>query len=164
MRDLSRERPMGIIAFMATVVMLFTAFTASYLVRRTSADWRPVPLPLIVWANTALLLASSVTMERARCSRRPQDWLRVTIFLGVAFLAGQVLAWLRLQETGVSFTVSPHASFLAVLASLHGLHVVGGLVALLLAVGGRAHLGPCAAYWHLMGGIWLWLLILLSTI
>ena len=62
--------PMGLMAILATVAMLFAAFTAALLVRRTGTDWTPVPLPLIVWWNTLALIASSAALEVARARVR----------------------------------------------------------------------------------------------
>src|SRR5271165_5930835 len=65
------------------------------------------------WIFTALLLASSVSMWRATSSSR--WWRCVTIALGVAFLI-----WLA----------SLHRTTFFILAAIHGLHVLAGLIAL----------------------------------
>src|SRR5713101_538680 len=63
----------GLWAFLGTVSMLFIGFTSAYIVRRTAVDWRALPAPALLWWNTAALLLSSVTLERARQRRRLQD-------------------------------------------------------------------------------------------
>jgi cytochrome c oxidase subunit 3 len=172
--------PMGLAALLATVTMLFAAFTAALLVRRTGSDWRPVELPPIVWLNTAFLLASSAAAELARRAvrRGPRErapvWLGIALLLGLLFLGGQVAAWASLAAVGVFLPTSPHAAFFYVLTAVHGAHVLGGLGALawtqrraalgaytLTDHGGLTH---AAIYWHFVGGVWIYLLILLSTL
>src|SRR3989441_4398784 len=63
----------GLWAFQGTVTMLFIGFTSAYILRRASADWRPLAAPPILWLNTALLGASSVALETARRRLRGRD-------------------------------------------------------------------------------------------
>lgn len=170
--------PMGLLAVLATVAMLFAAFTAAFLIRRAGSDWVPVQLPPVVGANTLILILSSGAVEMAR--RAPRDWqsawargwLSGGVALGVLFLAGQLAAWWSLVRAGVFLPTSPHASFFYMLTAVHGAHVVGGLGALAWVLhrtragayasardGGITH---AAAFWHFMGAIWLYLLILLT--
>lgn len=172
-----RPYPMGLMGVLATVGMLFAAFSAALLVRRSSADWVPVALPPIVWANTVVLALASVALALGRVSLRRGEivrvrrWSAVAGLLGLLFLAGQVEAWRQLAETGVFARTNPHAAFFYVLSALHGVHVTGGLAALGWVVGG---VGPgehqrrtygqythVAIYWHFLAGVWLWLLGLL---
>src|ERR1700740_3406105 len=65
----------GIWVGLAAISMCFAAFTSALIVRQATAnDWHPLVLPSIVFGNTALLLASSVTLEVAR--RRVGDYAR----------------------------------------------------------------------------------------
>ena len=171
--------PMGLMGVLATVAMLFAAFTAAILVRRTGTDWTRVVLPTIVWMNTGLLVASSVALERARAQLRrgASDhvwWLGTAGVLGGLFLAGQVVAWRTLAAQGVFLPSSPHASFFYMLSAVHGLHVLGGLGALIYTLR-RALTGVytttnydglthAAIFWHFVGAVWIYLLVLLSTL
>lgn len=154
--------PMGLVTLLATVAMLFTAFTASYLIRRTSADWRPVPLPSVLWLNTLILAASSATLEAARRTGRG-SWLTATLLLGMGFLAGQIVAWHQLTSADIHLPTGPHGAFLYMLSGVHGLHILGGLAALAAALRRPAWMGAGAAFWHFMGGVWVWVLILLAA-
>lgn len=172
--------PMGTMAILATVAMLFAAFTAALLVRRTGTDWMRVPLPSIVWLNTAVLVASSAAVELARAcvrrgsTQRSMRWLAIAGVLGLVFLAGQVIAWLMLADRGVFLPTSPHAAFFYMLSGIHGAHVLGGLVALAWTLrralrgaytpAHHAGLNHAAIYWHFVGGVWIYLLIVLSTL
>ena len=72
----------GLWAFLGTVTMMFIGFTSAYIVRRTGADWRPLPAPSLLCWNTAALLLSSAALEVARRRRAVLDlsglrrWLR----------------------------------------------------------------------------------------
>src|SRR4051812_2661352 len=86
--------------------VVFLVFAIVYLFRRTFDGWVPVPLPHILWWNTAALVASSVVLDGARHAlkrgRRTAFnyyWLAATL-LGCAFLAGQGYAWKQLSDAG----------------------------------------------------------------
>lgn len=166
-----------VLLLLAAVTMLFVAFTSSYLIQRAQAGFEPVALPRLLWWNTAVIAASSATLEAARRRlrgdvRRGRQFLGATAALGLLFLAGQVAAWAQLADAGVFMRTSPHSAFFYLLTGVHGLHLLGGLVALAWAVGrvraeadGRRAeqaVGPAATYWHFMGGLWVYLFTLLA--
>lgn len=173
--------PMGLMVLLATVTMLFAAFTAAILMRRTGTDWVQVTLPQIIWANTLVILLSSVALEGARKSvRRGRDgrisgrWLGVAGLMGIVFLAGQILAWRMLVAQGVFLPSSPHAAFFYMLSGVHGAHVLGGIGALIwtfrrtvagaYSAANYTGLTHAAIYWHFVGAVWLYLLIILLTL
>ncbi|MGD0697266.1 MAG: cytochrome c oxidase subunit 3 [Terriglobia bacterium] len=167
---------MGLVA----IVMLFAAFTSAMVVRKGAApDWTSIALPRILYLNTGILLASSVALEFSRRSLtagwadRFKAWLYVTTFLGVAFIGGQLLAWRELASRGVYLATNPSSSFFYVLTAAHGVHLLGGIIALFyivsrspqLAAGikRRVAVDVTALYWHFMDGLWIYLLILLTV-
>ena len=85
---------------LVAILMFFMALASAFIVlRRGSGVWVTVHLPAVVWANTAVLLASSFTVEVARRRLSLADvrgfrkfWM-VTTVLGFAFVAGQLVAW-----------------------------------------------------------------------
>ena len=167
----------------AGIVMLFTALTSAYIVRSASSnDWQPIAMPKVLWLSTALILISSVTMEVSRRSLKQQQsdagygrWLMITVALGLAFLASQLLAWRQLVRQGVYMASNPYNSFFYLFTAAHGLHLFGGILALayLLArtrrkrdtlVGELRRVGAADAatiYWHFMDGLWVALFLLL---
>jgi cytochrome c oxidase subunit III len=166
----------GLLAFMGTVSMLFVGFTSAYIVRRASADWRPLAAPPLLWVNSIVLLASSATLEGAR--RRFRDWdlrgaqgfVAATGGLGLLFVIGQLGAWRALAAQGVFLASNPHSSFFYMLTGLHALHLLGGLVWFATAAfrmrrmayaPGTDALGLFALYWHFLSALWLYLLYLL---
>jgi len=95
----------------------------------------------------------------------------IATVLGVVFLAGQILAWRQLAATGIFLASSPHSSFFYLLTGAHGVHILGGLIALFYAVGKTRTTGsveavfePAATFWHFLGVLWLYLLVLLFWI
>ena len=168
----------GLWAFLGTVTMLFIGFTSAYIVRRTGLDWRPLPLPRLLWANTAALLLSSAALEVARRRRRALDlsglrrWLGATALLAALFALGQLQAWRLLRALGFFLSSNPHSSFFYMLSGVHLFHLGGGLVwfALVLhrlrgaryaAAGGGRTLSLFATYWHFLGLLWVYVLVLI---
>jgi cytochrome c oxidase subunit 3 len=165
---------LGLYAFLGTVTMLFIGLTSAYMVRRASPDWQPIRGPELLWLNTAVLLASSATLEGARRRLRAaggfgaRPRLIATGVLGALFVAGQLLAWRALAAQGVFLASNPHSSFFYLLTGLHGLHLLGGL-AWFAAVAARAARGTLrldglslfATYWHFLGALWIYVVLLL---
>ena len=171
----------GIWVVLFAITMMFAAFSSALFVRKgSSSDWRTFTLPSILYFNTALLVASSVSLEvsrrriatfmggRRRQAESPARWLYITLFLGLLFVAGQYLAWLRLRAGGLYLATNPSSSFFYVLTATHALHVLGGLGGVVHVICKlsnttlrRSTLDATARYWHFMGGLWLYLLFLL---
>lgn len=171
---------------LASIGMLFLGFTSAYIVRQgLGGDWQPLDPPAILWANTLVLLGSSVTLHRSRTLLRREAiregvrWLSLTMVLGLLFLVGQYGAWRQLVAQGVYLNTNPHSSFFYLLTAAHGVHVLGGILGLgyitlrgwrwrLILMGTPDRLkhydalvGAAALYWHFMDGLWVYLFILL---
>ena len=162
---------------LAGIVMFFMALTSSFLVRKgLGDDWVSFALPRILWANTLVLLASSGAIQLARARLRSGDtegfrrWWAITTALGALFLAGQFAAWRQLAAQGVFLATNPSSSFFYLLTALHGLHLLGGIVALLYVTyrpWQRSRITQSTAadlvsiYWHFMDGLWIFLFALL---
>jgi cytochrome c oxidase subunit III len=171
----------GIWVGLAAITMSFAAFTSALIVRQGGAtDWRHITLPSVLYLNTLVIFASSVTLEVARRqiaafmggvkdpAARPARWLYVTLFLGLLFVAGQYAAWLQLKSQGLYLATNPSSSFFYVLTAAHALHVFGGLGGLVRVIGKlngsvlrRSTLDATSRYWHFMDVLWLYLLLLL---
>jgi len=172
----------GVWVAIASIVMLFTALTSAYIVRSASAnDWVPLVFPKVLWLSTACIFVSSITMEISRRHLKAQNnrgyrlWLANTLILGIGFVVAQVLAWRHLARQGVYMASNPHSSFFYLFTGAHGLHVLGGLLALVYlllrtsrkttSVEGelkRAGAADAATiYWHFLDGLWICLFLLL---
>jgi cytochrome c oxidase subunit 3 len=175
----------GIWVGICTITMSFMAFISALYVRQgSSADWTHIALPRILYFNTLALLVSSATLEMSRRAlaatpeidgsavRGGLSWLTATLALGLLFVAGQYEAWRQLAAQGLYLATNANSSFYYVLTAMHGLHLLAGIGALLfvinrLVVAGnrfrRSTFEATAIYWHFMGVLWLYLLLVLRT-
>jgi cytochrome c oxidase subunit III len=197
-----RRARLGLIVALVAVVMIFVSYSSAYVVRqglptldpRTGTlvrDWLPLQLPSFLLVNTLVLLISTLTMELARrqavrvamaagkesypATRAELDkmpWLALTAVLGLSFLAGQWLVWRELAARGFYVDTSPSSSFFYLLTGMHGIHLLGGILAL-MAAGAASLLRKSAAssavvvdatawYWHFMTFLWVYILCLLE--
>ena len=164
--------------FMATVIMLFAAWTSAYIVKRGDIGWTEIIVPVQFWVNTGIILASSVSMIWAvRAARKDKLEtvklaLSITTILGIAFVVGQLLAFREMVALKEHFTGGNVShSFVYVLSGAHGLHLISGVVFLLIVMVStfkyKVHsknmnqIEMCATYWHFLGGLWLYLFVFL---
>jgi len=194
------ERPgsLGLRVFLVSLGVLFTATLIGYFVIRLRAPaWPPVGMPSFAWRlllSTAVIVAASVWAQAALKAARRGDTscvrrnLVATLILGVSFLACQVVAWTQLlpdiRDMSIRLTTAipagrppadptprQFAFLFYTLTGLHGLHVVGGLIALWLALRrAAAAFDPAAllgrvrgsvVYWHFLAVVWIVLYVAL---
>jgi cytochrome c oxidase subunit 3 len=171
----------GIWVGLAAITMTFAAFTSALIVRQGSApDWQHFTLPSILYLNSLIIIASSVTLEIARRQiasfmngvkpegTAPARWLYVTLCLGLLFVTGQTFGWLQLKSQGFGLATNISYSFFYVLTVTHAVHLLGGLGGLVRVISKlnrsalkRSTLNATSLYWHFMGALWLYLLLLL---
>ncbi|RVQ16946.1 cytochrome c oxidase subunit 3, partial [Sinorhizobium meliloti] len=126
----------GLGVFLAVVGALFSLAISAYFMRMASSDWGALPLPGLLWLNTGILAAGSITLHwtKVEAERRNDEAARIGLLaglaLGLAFLAGQLFAWRALSDAGYFLAGNPANSFFYLLTGMHGLHIIGGLFAL----------------------------------
>src|SRR5712675_1654272 len=126
----------GLGVFLAVVGSLFALFISAYSMRMNMVDWRALPVPRLLWFNTGVLVLSSVALQWAHKAARRNDMDGVFIGLcaggasALIFLVGQLLAWQQLKVAGYFVASNPANSFFYLITAMHGLHLMGGLVAL----------------------------------
>lgn len=166
----------GLGVFLAVVGSLFALLISAYVMRVDMAalnivDGAQLPAPRLLWLNTGVLVMSSVALQWAWVEARQgrMDGVRAGLLAGavfaLAFVAGQLLAWRQLTQAGYFLASNPASSFFYLLTGVHGLHVLGGLVALGRTIAKvwrgvameQVRLGVelCAIYWHFLLLIWL---------
>ena len=167
----------GIAIGMVSILMFFMALASAFLLlHHSSRVWVAVHLPPILWANTAVLIASSFILERARLRLSNGDvssfrklWL-VTTVMGLLFVTGQLVAWRELVAQGVYIASNQASSFFYIFTGAHGVHLLGGLAALLFVLlrnfeKSQVSMSLAAEitsyYWHFMDGLWIFLFALL---
>jgi cytochrome c oxidase subunit 3 len=163
----------GLGVFLAVATSLFALFISAYSMRMNMVDWRTLPVPGLLWFNTGVLVLSSVALQWAYVGahRNNMDGVIVGLCAGgasaITFLVGQLLAWQQLRAAGY-----PANSFFYMITAAHGLHLIGGLVALGRTTAKvwrgaempqvRLSVELCTIYWHFLLLVWLVLLGLLT--
>ncbi len=162
---------LGLRVFLVVASVVFTLMVVTYADRMLVSDWRVLPEPMVLWLNTALLILSSIALQRASgaANRGQIDSLRSSLFtagvLAFAFLAGQLMAWQQLIDLGYFASTNPANAFFYLMTAFHGLHLLGGLVAWARTSAKlrrgvameklRLSVELCAVYWHFLLVIWL---------
>jgi cytochrome c oxidase subunit 3 len=169
----------------------FPTFDVGYSTSLQTARPMQLPWALLL-ANTAVLVMSSFTMELARRKitreaalapvmsipgvslgeERHYPWLGLTTVLGLLFLAGQVFLWHGLISRGFHLNSGPSSSFVYFLTAMHALHFSGGTVVLMASnllawfhrpiETRRIVVDVATWYWHVMTGLWIYILVLFS--
>ncbi len=168
---------LGLRVFLAVVTVLFSLVVVIYSDRMALPDWRPLHEPWTLWLNTGLLILASVAFHWAQKNAREgkiagvRTGMHAGGVLTLAFLIGQLWVAQQLSAMGYYASGSPAVAFLYMMSTMHGLHLMGGLVAWYRAVA-RMWRGEdtdelllsvelCTSYWHYLLGIWLVLFSLL---
>ena len=178
----------GTIVWLASELMFFAGLFAMYFTHRAQAPevWEAnTPILNLPFAltNTIILVASSFTCQAAVWAaeryqpRRTgsllnmrgwgmQEWLTLTYVMGSVFVAGQIFEYAELVHEGVSISSSTFGSVFYLTTGFHGLHVIGGLIAMLFVLGrsfAAKNFGPHEAtttivvsyYWHFVDVVWI---------
>ncbi len=161
---------------LVSITALFVTIGIAYFARsRSGLNWQQIPVPYLLWVSTAIILASSWSLEIARAalerkdSRRYVRSLTVTMCIGLAFLTSQVLALQQLVAQGIYLRHNPHSSLYYVVTVAHGFHLLGGMGALaylLIRASNdpavllfdfqrqRSRASVTGLYWHFLTAIW----------
>jgi cytochrome c oxidase subunit III len=159
-----------------SIIMMFAGLTSAYIVKSNQAAWQEIKTPQVFWFSTAAILLSSLTIQLALRSFKQRDMGRYrllmafTVILGAAFVILQGMGFNELWYSGIQFKgVAGAGQFLYVIFSLHALHVVGGVIALLVMLAkaffgrtkiyGSTGIEIAAMYWHFVDVLWIYLLV-----
>ena len=162
---------------MISILVFFLAPSVAFIIlEQTNKSLVALHLPKILWLNTAILLLSSFTLEKARRRLLTGDfrgfrrlWHATTI-LGMVFLLGQIVAWMQLVGSGLYIASSQATSFFYILTVAHAIHLLGGIAALLYValhdfdkgqISRQTAVRISGYYWHFLDGLWIFLLLLL---
>jgi cytochrome c oxidase subunit III len=164
-----------------SIIMMFAGLTSAYIVKRSQANWTMLEIPNIFWVSTITILLSSLTMYlsvkafRERNMNRYRSMLSLTAILGLAFLVMQVVGFMQYRSMDIRLIgagSNASYSFLLAIASLHAVHVFGGVVALVIiarkALSSRKRsyssvpVEVIATYWHFVDILWIYLILFFS--
>lgn len=175
----ARARKMMLWFGIASLLMSFAGWTSAYIVSRTREDWmQDYEIPQAFWVSTAIILCSSLTYwlalraVAANQQSRGTLWLGITLLLGVAFIISQFLGFSEMIGMGYYFT-GPTSnitlSYIFLIAAIHILHVVAGLISLLVvlfnqtrgryAPGNMLGMELGITFWHFLDALWIYLIL-----
>ena len=166
---------------LGSIVMMFAGLTSAYIVKKSQANWLEFDLPNLFWFSTLVILVSSFTIQmavkKAKAGEMAQyrGFLSVTAILGITFIILQLRGFQALELNNVALTgarSNSAGSFLLVIAGLHLLHLVGGVIAIavisLKALAAKSSTNQVlsvelvASYWHFVDILWIYLFVFLN--
>lgn len=161
-----------------SILMMFAGLTSAYIVKRSQASWLMIEIPMMFWYSTATILASSVTVQLALKALKKREIINyrrllvVTAVLGVLFIVLQIAGFRQFAAQDIRLIgagSNASYSFLLAISGLHGIHVLGGVVALVViairALNSSTRnyssvpLEIAATYWHFVDSLWIYLFI-----
>ena len=170
--DLSKGK-LGLRYIMVISTIFFCLFIVTYSDRLVFADWQKMPEPILLWLNTLILLISSFVFISAQVASKNSQFeivkkrLVVIGFLAFAFLLGQLLVWFQLYDLEYYVSSNPANAYFYVFTTLHGLHLLGGLVYWMMTIkkvwvlneivvsNAKHTVELCGIYWHFLLAVWI---------
>ena len=180
----------GTIIWLSSELMFFAALFAMYFTVRSVDKGEGLPWPgahldiALSATNTIVLVLSSVTcqmgvfavergqIKRSRSIIHPmswglREWYVLSFFMGLYFVLGQGYEYLDLiRKQGLTLSSSAYGSVFYIPTGFHGLHVIGGLVAMIFLLG-RTYAAKTftreqqvsaivvSYYWHFVDVVWI---------
>lgn len=165
----------------ASILMMFAGLTSAFIVKSNLVGWSDVKMPKMFWFSTAVIIASSITVQMALRSFTQRNMagyrglIATTVALGILFVVLQWFGFMELWQQGYHWKGSAGASqFLYIIFGLHAIHVLGGVIALVVmfmkAFFGKIKLYSAvpvevvATYWHFVDILWIYLLLFFIVI
>ncbi|MEC8259336.1 MAG: cytochrome c oxidase subunit 3, partial [SAR324 cluster bacterium] len=140
-RQLVSSSIFATVIMIMTEVMFFAALISAYMIIRSGAEewppWGQPRLPVFATAiNSLTLLASAFCLHRSvkvfsSQASQSKQLLALAIALGTVFVSVQGYEWVQLISFGLTITSSTYGGVFYLIIGAHGLHVIGGLLALL---------------------------------
>ncbi len=176
-RESRRMHPQKFALYMAmgSIIMMFAGLTSAYIVRQAQGNWVYYELPFTFWISTAVIVASSVTIHlglkafKNRAIPKYKMLISTTLILGILFAVLQWVGFQQLYGNNIRVNGNPSESFLFIIAGLHLLHILGGIIALLIVffrafrtrvkVYNATGLEIVASYWHFVDVLWIYLFV-----
>jgi cytochrome c oxidase subunit 3 len=162
-----------------SIIMMFAGWTSAFIVRKAQGNWKFVQVPSSFWLSTIVILASSLTLYFAvdafkkRNNKKYKSLITLTAILGAVFMVLQYLGFKQMMQNGFYLdskgdTVS--GTFIYVIAFIHILHILGGVIALIrmyyLAhfkkdkrIYSSTGIEVVSIYWHFVDILWVYLFL-----
>ena len=177
----SRAKKMMLWYGIISLVMSFAGWTSAFVVSSSRPDWlHDFQLPNAFITSTIVIVLSSITFilaKRALKKNQRQQTtvlLFVTLILGIVFIVCQFQGFQQIIDLGYNFTgptSNVTMSYIYLIAVVHILHVVVGLISLLVVIYNhfKQKYQPTkmlgfelsATFWHFVDLLWLYLFLFL---
>jgi cytochrome c oxidase subunit 3 len=174
-----RSKKMMLWFGIVSLLMAFAGWTSAYIVSSKREDWLAnIEMPSSFYISTIIIVLSSLTYILAKKAihnnvrKACTNWLLVTLGLGIAFIVLQFNGFSQLIAQGYYFTgptSSIKMSYIFLIAAVHIVHVVAGIISLLVVLynqikgkySSEEYLGLSlgATFWHFLDLLWVYLLI-----
>jgi cytochrome c oxidase subunit 3 len=155
--------------------MLFAGLISAYIVRRAEGQWVHFELPSAFYLSTGLVLITSILLYTAQFQAKKNRIGKLRLFLGLgtvtglSFIASQFLGFSQLVDKHIYMVGNVSGSFMYAITGIHALHVLGGVIALILAIVAAwryrihsrrmLHLELTTTYWHFIDALWVYLFV-----
>lgn len=162
-----------------SLIMGFAGWTSAYIVSSKRKDWLDnIDLPQAFFISTAIIIISSITYWLAKRAMKQGNqkmtgnWLLVTLVLGITFIILQFVGFSQMLESGYYFTgptSNIKMSYIFLIAFVHIVHVVAGLISLITVIvqffrkkysaDNMLGLELGATFWHFLDFLWVYLIL-----
>ena len=177
----SRAKKMMLWFGIISLIMSFAGWTSAFVVSSSRPDWlKDFVLPNAFVVSTVVIIISSLTFILAKRALKSGNhkatmlWLFATLILGVVFIFNQFSGFQQIIDLGYNFTgptSNVTMSYIYLIAVVHILHVVVGLICLLVVIynhfkqkyNSENMLGfeLAATFWHFIDILWVYLFLFL---
>lgn len=177
----NRAKKMMLWFGIVSLIMSFAGWTSAFVVSSTREDWlRDFQLPNAFIISTVMVVLSSVTFVLAQKALKTNNrqmtttWLLATLVLGIAFITNQFVGFQQIIDMGYNFTgptSNVTMSYIYLIAMVHIVHVLAGLVCILVVIynhfkqkySATDMLGVdlTATFWHFIDILWVYLFLFL---
>ena len=181
---IDRSKKMMLWFGIASLIMGFAGWTSAYIVSSSRKDWdHGLELPSLFYVSTGIIVLSSLVYFLAKQAAKENKTqlgtmlLTLTLVMGVAFIYLQTEGFNQMVNEGTYLTgsvSSPKASFIYVIAGVHVIHVLAGIISLLVVLynqvkgkySSEEYLGISLGetFWHFLGILWVYLILFMSFV
>jgi cytochrome c oxidase subunit III len=164
-----------------SLIMSFAGWTSAFVVSSSRPDWlKDFQLPNAFIISTVIIILSSLTFILAKRALKANNtkvttiWLFVTLVLGIIFIYNQFQGFQQIINLGYNFTgptSNVTMSYIYLIAIVHILHVVVGLICLMVVIYNHFKqkytvtnmLGfeLASTFWHFIDILWIYLFLFL---
>lgn len=179
-----RSKKMMLWFGIVSLLMAFAGWTSAYIVSSKRNDWTiNIELPSSFYISTVIIIISSFTYIMAKKSIQKDakkactNWLLITMGLGITFIGLQFNGFSQLVAQGYYFTgptSSIKMSYIFLIAAVHIVHVVAGIISLFVVIynqirgkyNANEYLGLSlgATFWHFLDLLWVYLILFMVLV